>query len=83
MVFYLREWWWILNQQGCDIVIQYKDMTVQQMSLNGTVINATYANADQVSGNFDIGLYFLKVGTVEIDNLLVYSYGDGGYLQQD
>lgn len=51
-----------------------KDMTVQQMSLNGTVINATYANADQVSGNFDIGLYFLKVGTVEIDNLLVYSY---------
>ncbi|MBE6706363.1 MAG: hypothetical protein E7577_01840 [Ruminococcaceae bacterium] len=60
-----------------------KDMTVQQMSLNGTVINATYANADQVSGNFDIGLYFLKVGTVEIDNLLVYSYGDGGYLQQD
>ena len=60
-----------------------KDMTVQQMILNGTKIDCIIVAADQVSESFDIGLYFLKIGTVEIDNLLVYSYGDGGYLQQD
>ena len=29
----------------------------------------------------NLGLYFLGSGEYEIDNLLVYSYGDGGYLQ--
>ena len=60
-----------------------KAMTVQQLILNGQVINCIIANADQVSGQFDIGIYLLDAGVTEIDNLLVYSYGDGGYLQQD
>ena len=58
-----------------------KDMTVQQLILNGQVINCVIANANQVSGQFDIGMYFVSTGITEIDNLLVYSYGDGGYLQ--
>ncbi|MBR4013108.1 MAG: hypothetical protein IKJ00_02315 [Clostridia bacterium] len=60
-----------------------KAMTVQQLILNGQVINCVIANANQVSGQFDIGMYFVSTGITEIDNLLVYSYGDGGYLQQD
>ena len=60
-----------------------KAMTVQQLILNGQVINCVIANANQVSGQFDIGIYLLDAGVTEIDNLLVYSYGDGGYLQQD
>ena len=58
-----------------------KDMTVQQLILNGQVINCVIAGANQVSGQFDIGIYLLDAGVTEIDNLLVYSYGDGGYLQ--
>lgn len=58
-----------------------KAMTVQQLILNGQVINCVIANANQVSGQFDIGMYFVSAGITEIDNLLVYSYGDGGYLQ--
>ena len=57
------------------------DMTVQQLILNGRVINCVIAGKDQVSGQFDIGIYLLDAGVTEIDNLLVYSYGDGGYLQ--
>lgn len=52
-----------------------KDMTVQKMILNGTEASeGILANADQVSGDFDIGLVFFKAGTIEVDNLLVYSY---------
>ena len=58
-----------------------KAMTVQQLILNGQVINCLIANANQVRGQFDIGMYFVSAGITEIDNLLVYSYGDGGYLQ--
>ena len=58
-------------------------MTVQKLILNGQELNNIIANANQVSGEFDIGLYFVSEGITEIDNLLVYSYGDGGYLQQD
>ena len=58
-----------------------KAMTVQQLILNGQVINCVIAGANQVSGQFDIGIYLLDAGVTEIDNLLVYSYGDGGYLQ--
>ena len=58
-----------------------KAMTVQQLILNGQVINCIIASANQVSGQFDIGIYLLDAGVTEIDNLLVYSYGDGGYLQ--
>ena len=51
-----------------------KDMTVQKMILNGTAASeGILANADQVSGDFDIGLVFFKAGTIEVDNLLVYS----------
>ena len=60
-----------------DVTVKFvfsKDMSVQQMWLSGTKIDCIIANADQVSGNFEIGLYFLKVGTIEVDNLLVYSY---------
>ena len=44
-------------------------------------MNCVIAGANQVSGQFDIGIYLLDAGVTEIDNLLVYSYGDGGYLQ--
>ena len=57
-----------------------KAMTVQQLILDGQVINCIIAGANQVSGQFDIGIYLLDAGVTEIDNLLVYSYGDGGYL---
>ena len=51
-----------------------KDMTYQRLILNGQELNVVIANANQVSGEFDIGLYFVSEGITEIDNLLVYSY---------
>ena len=60
-----------------------KDMTVQKLYLNDHALDRIIAGSNQVSGEFDIGLYFVSEGITEIDNLLVYSYGDGGYLQQD
>ena len=51
-----------------------KDMTYQRLILNGQELNVVIANGNQVSGEFDIGLYFVSEGVTEIDNLLVYSY---------
>ena len=51
-----------------------KDMTYQRLILNGQELNFVIANGNQVSGEFDIGLYFVSEGVTEIDNLLVYSY---------
>lgn len=47
---------------------------------NGYLGGASSALAGR---NYNLGLYFLGSGEYEVDNLLVYSYGDGGYLQQD
>ena len=46
--------------------------------------NGTVWNPDQkTDGTYSIGLCFVNADTITVDNLLVYSYGDGGYLQQD
>lgn len=58
-----------------------------EIYINGIKVGDNYGywgSGSALAGrNYNLGLYFLGSGEYEIDNLLVYSYGDGGYLQQD
>ena len=58
-----------------------------EIYINGVQVGSNYGywgSGSALAGrNYNLGLYFLGSGEYEIDNLLVYSYGDGGYLQQD
>ena len=67
----------------------HKDMTGNTYSVYNHADQTTQTldgllwNTDQTNGTYSIGLYFVNADIITVDNLLVYSYGDGGYLQQD
>lgn len=58
-----------------------------EIYVNGNLVGTNFGywgNGCGLAGKeYNLGLYFLGSGEYEVDNLLVYSYGDGGYLQQD
>ena len=58
-----------------------------EVYVNDTLVGSNqgyWGSGSALAGrNYNLGLYFLGSGEYEVDNLLVYSYGDGGYLQQD
>ncbi|MBQ8817898.1 MAG: hypothetical protein IJZ83_04920 [Clostridia bacterium] len=54
-------------------VYNHADQTTQ--TLDGLLWNT-----DQTNGTYSIGLYFVNADTITVDNLLVYSYCDGGNL---
>lgn len=51
-----------------------RDFSIQQMWLNGVNVGSIIANQGQMGEEFELGLHLYGEGTVELDNLLVYSY---------